>query len=593
MQDIKTKNRYRSPKTRNPVSRMPKKLIRANILDAKLKHSSFIKSTDSEKGQDTPTEYAEGKVASAEGWGISKAGRGVSAGGKKLAATSYRKIKERKREGEINQESEQEAEGLLDEAEDGVKENTVQPGAKEQGSKSNKTEVPDSNETGSRHSDLGQRKIKTKPEQDERMPVSAKRTVKENTKSVKSYLTPNEKMKAKDLSAVPRQNGQTWQAAKESAINTMRKAQDRVRNSRGIVRRTKAAFKSAVGSMKAIGTAIIAGGWGAVLFIIMIGSIGSMALSDSSQESESLSSEVLAYTATIRKYADEYGIPEFVPVIQAIMMQESGGRGDDPMQSSECPFNTEYPNVPNGISNAEYSIKVGIKYYAGCVEESGCGGLDDMDRLKLSLQAYNYGNGYISWVLHNYGGYSEENSRMFSQEQAAAHGWSGYGDPEYVPHVFRYYSGGGGNIFAGLFGNERIVTVAKEQLGNEGGEKFWSWYGYTKREEWCACFVSWCADKAGLIENGNAPLFSYCPDGIEWFKRQGRWKDVDYTPVAGNIIFFDWTDEHGGRDGISDHVGIVEKCENGIVYTIEGNSNDEVKQNYYSKENKSILGYGI
>ena len=74
----------------------------------------------------------------------------------------------------------------------------------------------------------------------------------------------------------------------------------------------------------------------------------------------------------------------------------------------------------------------------------------DMDKLKLSLQGYNYGNGYITWALRNYGGYSAENALQFSNDQAASHGWSAYGDPEYVPHVLRYYSSGG--LFAGLFG---------------------------------------------------------------------------------------------------------------------------------------------
>ena len=72
-------------------------------------------------------------------------------------------------------------------------------------------------------------------------------------------------------------------------------------------------------------------------------------------------------------------------------------------------------------------------------------------------------------ALEKFGGYSKVNALQFSQEQAAAHGWSGYGDPEYVPHVMRYYSGGG--WFTGLFGNRQLVNIAKGQLGNEGGEE--------------------------------------------------------------------------------------------------------------------------
>ena len=158
----------------------------------------------------------------------------------------------------------------------------------------------------------------------------------------------------------------------------------------------------------------------------------------------------------------------------------------------------------------------------------------DMDKLKLSLQGYNYGNGYISWALEKFGGYSKVNALQFSQEQAAAHGWSGYGDPEYVPHVMRYYSGGG--WFTGLFGNRQLVNIAKSQLGNEGGEKFWSWYGFTSREEWCACFVSWCADQAGLIQSGAVPKFSLCTDGKNWFQNQGKWQGVCQVPVRSSFL---------------------------------------------------------
>ena len=268
------------------------------------------------------------------------------------------------------------------------------------------------------------------------------------------------------------------------------------------------------------------------------------------------------------------------------MMQESRGQGSDPMQASECPFNTRYGNSPNAITDPEYSIQVGIQYYAYCVQEAGCTNPQDLYKLKLSIQGYNYGNGYISWALRNHGGYSEANALQFSQEQAAAHGWSGYGDPEYVPHVMRYYSGG--NLFAGLFGNSQMASVAMSQLGNDGGQKFWAWYGFASREEWCACFVSWCSDQCGLIASGAVPKFASCPAGVEWFRNNGKWKDNSHSPAAGTIIFFDWN-----GDGVSDHVGIVEKCENGRVYTVEGNSNDRVQQSIYIVGSNLILGYGL
>ena len=71
--------------------------------------------------------------------------------------------------------------------------------------------------------------------------------------------------------------------------------------------------------------------------------------------------------------------------------------------------------------------------------------------------------------------------------------------------------------------------------------------------------------------------------------------DGSFEPSAGQIIFFDWDNKgsSGPQDGQSDHVGIVEKCENGIVYTIEGNSGDSCRQNQYPVGYYEILGYGI
>ena len=63
-----------------------------------------------------------------------------------------------------------------------------------------------------------------------------------------------------------------------------------------------------------------------------------------------------------------------------------------------------------------------------------------------------------------------------------------------------------------------------------------------------------------------------------------------YEPKAGDIIFFDWSND--GQDGDADHVGIVEKCENGVVYTVEGNSGDACRQNSYLVGYYEILGYG-
>ena len=145
------------------------------------------------------------------------------------------------------------------------------------------------------------------------------------------------------------------------------------------------------------------------------------------------------------------------------MTQESGGRGTDPMQASECPYNTQYPNTPGAIQDADYSIKVGVQYYADCVREAGCESPQDMDKLKLSLQGYNYGMGISHGQSGNHGGYSEANALQFSQEQAAAHGGQVMAIQSMYPMCFGIILAGG--LFAGLFGNGQLVTIAKSQLG--------------------------------------------------------------------------------------------------------------------------------
>jgi hypothetical protein len=140
-------------------------------------------------------------------------------------------------------------------------------------------------------------------------------------------------------------------------------------------------------------------------------------------------------------------------------------------------------------------------------------------------------------------------------------------------------------------GDGDIVNVALSQVGNIGGEPYWSWYGFTGRVDWCACFVSWCANECDYISSGIIPKFSGCISGSDWFKERGLWEDNGYTPNPGDIIFFDW--DYGGQDGLPDHVGIVEKVENGRIYTIEGNSDDSVRQSSYPVGYYEVYGFGV
>ena len=135
-------------------------------------------------------------------------------------------------------------------------------------------------------------------------------------------------------------------------------------------------------------------------------------------------------------------------------------------------------------------------------------------------------------------------------------------------------------------GNQAVVDIAKSQVGNVGGQPYWSWYGFTSRVEWCACFVSWCYGQMGLTE----PRFSGCQSqGIPWFQSHGQWGGRDYANIApGDAIFFDWD-----LDGSADHVGIVVGTDGSRVYTVEGNSGDACKIKSYSLTYECIKGYGL
>ena len=135
-------------------------------------------------------------------------------------------------------------------------------------------------------------------------------------------------------------------------------------------------------------------------------------------------------------------------------------------------------------------------------------------------------------------------------------------------------------------GNQAVVDIAKSQVGNVGGQPYWSWYGFNSRVEWCACFVSWCYGQMGLSE----PRFAACQSqGIPWFQSHGQWGGRDYANIApGDAIFFDWD-----MDGSADHVGIVVGTDGSRVYTVEGNSGDACKIKSYSLTYECIKGYGL
>lgn len=141
-------------------------------------------------------------------------------------------------------------------------------------------------------------------------------------------------------------------------------------------------------------------------------------------------------------------------------------------------------------------------------------------------------------------------------------------------------------IQTGRIGAPELVELAKEQVGNVGGEKYWDWYGFKNRPEWCGVFVSWLYDQAGL----NGPFFSMVnSEGMYWYKKNNRWADRGYPDIApGDCIFYDWE-----LDGAANHVGIVIGTDGKYVYTIEGNREDTCMTRKIELDDERILGYGL
>ena len=325
-----------------------------------------------------------------------------------------------------------------------------------------------------------------------------------------------------------------------------------------------------------------------LLFILLIGGASSSTSVTGTEEEQNLPEAVLRWKEKVTKEAVKNEIPEAVPYLLGIIMVESGGNSEkypDIMQCSESQGRS-----PNSITDPDESIEVGVKYFADMWK-----GHREYEVLNI-VQAYNFGGGFLS---HSGKSYSLESAIQFSKNQANGGivtytnpvaidlGYNyryAYGNMFYARLVKQYISSNSSNT--GTSGNSEIVKIASNELAegiHEGGEKYWSWYGFNSRVEWCATFVSYVADKA----NVKMERFAYCPTGINNFKANNQWQDGGVEPKSGAVIFFDWN-----GDGVSDHVGIVEKFENNTVHTIEGNSGDIIAKRTYEKNSSYIVGYG-
>lgn len=164
-----------------------------------------------------------------------------------------------------------------------------------------------------------------------------------------------------------------------------------------------------------------------------------------------LSDEVLAYEDAVRAEAEKYGTEDYTQLFLAVMMQESGGTAIDVFQCAESLGYGPQGKTGTDITT-EQSITQGVKILSNYIFVAGVTGPTDIAHIKLALQAYNMGGGFIEYANQNHGGYTLEAAFDYQELRSGGTkrsvgadvlGPYAYGDANYADHVLAYYSTGG------------------------------------------------------------------------------------------------------------------------------------------------------
>ena len=179
-----------------------------------------------------------------------------------------------------------------------------------------------------------------------------------------------------------------------------------------------------------------------------------------------LTPEVEAYRERVLQEAELYGIADYTNLLLAVMMQESGGKVEDVFQCSES------LGLPRNSISTEESIKQGVKVLADYISCAGVESPGDIIHIRLALQAYNFGGGFIEFANEMTGGWSQEATDAYAKKYSGGRKRTGvkaqtmgiwaYGDQYYTDHVLRYYTTGS---TAGTTTNSSVVEYALTLLG--------------------------------------------------------------------------------------------------------------------------------
>ena len=427
---------------------------------------------------------------------------------------------------------------------------------------------------------------------------TAKGTVKTASKSIKTAektAKASIKTTQQAAKAAQRTAQATARAAKATAHAARAAARAAVAAAKVAAKATIAAVKAIIAATKALIAAIAAGGWIAVLVIVIICLIGLLigscfGIFFSGEDSGS------GYTMqnVVQEINDDYQqqIDTTKANLSHDVLEMSGSRAVWPEALAVYAVKTTTdPDNPQEVATMDDSKKAILTDIFWEMNQISS---RTETRTETVITETDDGNGNIveteTTVTQTYLYITV--SHKTAEEMAAQYGFDEEQKEQLAELLDEENRSLWSAVLYGIYTEDgAIVSVALSQVGNVGGEPYWSWYGFSSRVEWCACFVSWCANECGYIDTGVIPKYAGCVNGVQWFKDRGQWMDGSAEPAPGMIIFFDWNDENG-QDGLSDHTGIVEKVENGRVYTIEGNSGDSVRQNSYPVGHYEVLGYG-
>ena len=427
---------------------------------------------------------------------------------------------------------------------------------------------------------------------------TAKGTVKTASKSIKTAektAKASIKTTQQAAKAAQRTAQATARAARAAAHAARAAARAAVVAAKVAAKATIAAVKAIIAATKALIAAIAAGGWIAVLVIVIICLIGLLigscfGIFFSGEDSGS------GYTMqnVVQEINDDYQqqIDTTKANLSHDVLEMSGSRAVWPevlaVYAVKTTTDPDNPQEVATIDDSKKAILTDIFWEMNQISSR------TETRTETVITETDDGNGNIveteTTVTQTYLYITV--SHKTAEEMAAQYGFDEEQKEQLAELLDEENRSLWSAVLYGIYTEDgAIVSVALSQVGNVGGEPYWSWYGFSSRVEWCACFVSWCANECGYIDTGVIPKYAGCVNGVQWFKDRGQWMDGSAEPAPGMIIFFDWNDENG-QDGLSDHTGIVEKVENGRVYTIEGNSGDSVRQNSYPVGHYEVLGYG-